>query len=86
MEIIEFDQRFISDVEGVSGSPIEPSEPAWKRALSPANMHVMGFCADDFRLEPPAQAPAPSVDVQGPGEAQEQGAENSPSEALPGLG
>lgn len=58
MDIIEFDEPFISDIEGVDGSPIEPNEPIWKLALSPANTIAMGLSLNELRLTEPERQEA----------------------------
>lgn len=50
MDIIEFDEPFISDIEGVSGSLIEPNEEVWRLACSPANAMAMAIPLNELRL------------------------------------
>lgn len=53
MDIIEFNEPFTSDIEGVSGSLIEPNEEVWRLAFSPANAMAMAIPLDELRLGRP---------------------------------
>lgn len=57
MELVEFDVPFISFEPAVGEGRIEPNEPVWKRALSPANVYALGLGAGNLHLDMQADTP-----------------------------
>lgn len=85
MEIVEFDKPYFSSIEGLSGIAIEPNEPLWKRAYTPAHLRIMGLDGEDLRLDSPkAVEQEVAIEAVEQSEASEAGIESEVELAWPG--